>query len=377
VSPRLVSGTVDDEGRFTPVRRTPAHRVIAPQTAAILTQMLAYVVEDGTGTSAQISGYQVAGKTGTALKPDPAGGYYPDRYPSLANILQNAGYASGEMKLGPDGLAPAADFVRGAGDNPFFLRVDCPAMKPPYQGIPQKNLDRYATSEFPTFIPPAPAAANAREGLGTPADPMPVLRRAAAAITALDEYVGKLLTELDKASPSGDTVVVFTSSCGALLGRHGLWGAGDASDPVNMYEEAVCTPMIWRWPKRLPPLTSRPELFSALDLVPAIIEATGAPPVQGLCGRSYLQVIAGKKLPKNQIWRNVVFAHYENADMVRDSRYKLVLRDGGTGPGELYDLQTDRLERINRYDDPGFLTVRAGLAKEIAQWRESCPARQK
>jgi hypothetical protein len=63
--------------------------------------------------------------------------------------------------------------------------------------------------------------------------------------------------------------------------------------------------------------------------------------------------------------------------MVRDSRYKLVLRDAGKGPGELYDLQTDRLERINRYDDPGFVTVRAGLAKEIAQWKESCPAQQK
>ncbi len=80
VQPRLVSGTVDDAGTFTPAAQSPTSRVIAPQTASILTQMLAYVVADGTGTSAQISGYQVAGKTGTALKPDPAGGYYADRY---------------------------------------------------------------------------------------------------------------------------------------------------------------------------------------------------------------------------------------------------------------------------------------------------------
>ena len=80
IQPRLVSGTVDDAGAFTPAQPSPTSRVISTQTASILTQMLAYVVQDGTGTSAQISGYQVAGKTGTALKPNPSGGYYTDRY---------------------------------------------------------------------------------------------------------------------------------------------------------------------------------------------------------------------------------------------------------------------------------------------------------
>ena len=80
VRPRLVSGTVDEAGAFTAAPTEPAERVLRPETASILTQMLAYVVEGGTGTSAQIPGYQVAGKTGTALKPAPNGGYYSDRY---------------------------------------------------------------------------------------------------------------------------------------------------------------------------------------------------------------------------------------------------------------------------------------------------------
>ena len=42
--------------------------------------MLKDVVSTGTGTSAQIPGYQVAGKTGTAQKPDPHGGYSTGRY---------------------------------------------------------------------------------------------------------------------------------------------------------------------------------------------------------------------------------------------------------------------------------------------------------
>ena len=45
-----------------------------------LTTMLKDVVSAGTGTSAQIPGYQVAGKTGTAQKPDSHGGYSSDRY---------------------------------------------------------------------------------------------------------------------------------------------------------------------------------------------------------------------------------------------------------------------------------------------------------
>jgi cell division protein FtsI (penicillin-binding protein 3) len=80
VQPRLVSGTVDASGTFTPVPASPTKRVLQPQTASILAQMLAYAVEDGTGLSAQIPGYQVAGKTGTALIPNPSGGYYANRY---------------------------------------------------------------------------------------------------------------------------------------------------------------------------------------------------------------------------------------------------------------------------------------------------------
>jgi cell division protein FtsI (penicillin-binding protein 3) len=81
VEPRLVRGTVDAAGTFHPAPASPTRRVVSSETASTVTQMLAYVVADGTGLAAQIPGYQVAGKTGTALKPDPqTGGYYKDRY---------------------------------------------------------------------------------------------------------------------------------------------------------------------------------------------------------------------------------------------------------------------------------------------------------
>jgi hypothetical protein len=47
--------------------------------------------------------------------------------------------------------------------------------------------------------------------------------------------------------------------------------------------------------------------------------------------------------------------------MARTERYKLVLRDEGKGPGELYDLKQDPRERVNQYDNPQFMTVKASL----------------
>jgi cell division protein FtsI (penicillin-binding protein 3) len=75
IEPHLVDRVAGQE-RTKPKTR----RVISEQTAAQLTRMLRGVVEQGSGVTAQIDGYRVAGKTGTAAKPDPAGGYSTSRY---------------------------------------------------------------------------------------------------------------------------------------------------------------------------------------------------------------------------------------------------------------------------------------------------------
>jgi cell division protein FtsI (penicillin-binding protein 3) len=80
VQPRLVKGTVDGNGTFLAAPASPTRSVVSPATASTVTQMLSMVVQDGTGLAAQIPGYQVAGKTGTALVADPNGGYYRNRY---------------------------------------------------------------------------------------------------------------------------------------------------------------------------------------------------------------------------------------------------------------------------------------------------------
>ena len=70
VQPRLVRGVVQPDGSLTPSPPSPSRRVVSPFVAAQVRGMLIGVVEDGTGTRAQIPGYLVAGKTGTARVPN-------------------------------------------------------------------------------------------------------------------------------------------------------------------------------------------------------------------------------------------------------------------------------------------------------------------
>jgi cell division protein FtsI (penicillin-binding protein 3) len=77
-APTLVLGTRDDGGMFEPQRAGRTTTVVPATVAAEVVAMMEGVVESGTGTRAAVPGYRVAGKTGTAWKPRPDGGYGSD-----------------------------------------------------------------------------------------------------------------------------------------------------------------------------------------------------------------------------------------------------------------------------------------------------------
>jgi len=56
--------------------------------------------------------------------------------------------------------------------------------------------------------------------------------------------------------------------------------------------------------------------------------------------------------------------------MSREARYKLVLRNDGKGPNELYDLVTDPTERENQVDNQQFLTIHKELAGILDNWKK-------
>jgi membrane peptidoglycan carboxypeptidase len=90
VPPRLVQSTIGADGVEHAVPIAQGTRVVSPETASAVTQMLTGVVRGGTGACAAIPGYTVAGKTGTSRKALDTGGY-SDKY--MASFV---GYAPAE-----------------------------------------------------------------------------------------------------------------------------------------------------------------------------------------------------------------------------------------------------------------------------------------
>jgi len=284
---------------------------------------------------------------------------------TLSKLLGGIGYACGATT----GSAEAAKFLDAQSSaKPFLLT----ATFTPYDSLPDAGA--YSQAVLDTFAREAPArnAARGKEMLG--ANLLANLRRVAAATTALDTEIGALVAKVTQKNLVDNTLIIFTSPTGSLFGRHGLWAAGDASDPANMYEEVVATPMVWSWRGHVVPLATRPEMVSALDLVPTICDITPAPLPERLSGRSYLAIASGKPLPKKEPWRTTVFAQYADTAMARSDRYKLVVRNDGKGAGEIYDDRVDPREKVNQYDNPQFMTVKAALSADLAKWKKAYSA---
>lgn len=80
MKPYIVSEIKDSNGHEDIIRPQEIKTVLKEDTAAQLKKMLVSVVVNGHGKKAQVEGYEVAGKTGTAQIPKPGGGYYDDRH---------------------------------------------------------------------------------------------------------------------------------------------------------------------------------------------------------------------------------------------------------------------------------------------------------
>lgn len=146
VAPRLVAATIDGEGVRTDIESKTGDRVVSIETARQVRQMLVAAVESGTGVNAQVSGYSVGGKTGTARKPQNTGTYQDEagNYHYVAAFSGMVPAENPELSMIVAIDEPTASIYGGSAAAPVFA-----------------DLANFALNRF--RIPPA-ASADTRPG---------------------------------------------------------------------------------------------------------------------------------------------------------------------------------------------------------------------
>lgn len=159
-------------------------------------------------------------------------------------------------------------------------------------------------------------------------------------ISLVDTHVGRILDSLRECGLYENTVIVFTSDHGEMMGSHGLVEKG------NMFEEAIRVPFLLKGPG-LPSGIRIDNQISHIDLVPTLLEIMGTPAAGHLQGQSWLAALQGKEAyPERDIF---VELHKPQQGwtwaVVTPDRWKFI--DRPTGPIELYQLQDDPYEMNN------------------------------
>ncbi|MBL4574621.1 MAG: sulfatase-like hydrolase/transferase [Opitutaceae bacterium] len=188
-----------------------------------------------------------------------------------------------------------------------------------------------------------------------------------AAVTAMDANVGRLLDWLEKNGKRENTLIFFTSDNGMNMGHHGVFGKGNATYPLNMFEESVKVPFIISHPKCIKSSGTNSELLSQYDFMPTLLEYVGSEVASAfpLPGRCFNDSLFGKAAAGHE--HVVVFDEYGPVRMVRTKSYKYVHRYKG-GPNELYDLENDPGEELNLAGEPRFRSVEKEMKDRLFEW---------
>ena len=172
-------------------------------------------------------------------------------------------------------------------------------------------------------------------------------------LLAVNDGVGLLREALASVGQLENTLVIFTSDNGFLLGAHRLF------DKRVMYEESVRVPLFMRYPKRIAAGSKPKGMVSSLDLAPTVLELAGVTVPDSMQGRSLWPLLEDEQVS----WRDTLLYEYfqeygpgvPTILGVRTERYKYV-----TYPelpddiGELYDLEKDPGELRNLIGVPRY-----------------------
>jgi len=187
-------------------------------------------------------------------------------------------------------------------------------------------------------------------------------------IKSVDRNIGRLLDYLDAHQLTGNTMVVYTSDQGFFLGEHGWF------DKRFMYEESFRTPLLIRYPNKIPPASLNENLVQNIDFAPTVLEVAGVAVPEDMQGLSLVPLFDGNTAN----WRDALYYHYfeypgihmvKRHYGVRTDRYKLIRFYYDTEAWELYDLKEDPQELNNVYGNPDYKTVQDSMRRRLEELR--------
>ena len=195
-----------------------------------------------------------------------------------------------------------------------------------------------------------------------------------AMIALIDYEIGRILQALDDAGTADDTLVVFSSDHGEMLGNHQQLLKGP-----QLYDDLTHVPLLARWPNHIKAGQNIDELVQWVDLPATFLDAAACAPGSGVQGESLLPLVTSACKPEIQ-WRDWALSEYRDSGfttdprimttMLRQEQWKLIVWHGGpaTGglrDGELYNLDDDPKELHNLYHAPEHAGVRLKLKRKL------------
>jgi N-acetylglucosamine-6-sulfatase len=185
-------------------------------------------------------------------------------------------------------------------------------------------------------------------------------------IASVDDSVGRLYEMLKNTGQLDNTLILFTTDNGFVIGEHGR------VDKRTAYEESLRLPLLVRYPPLAKAGTVVNEMVLSLDYAPTILDICGAKALPDPDGRSFKPLMEGKSTD----WRSAFFYQYNyeeqfpytpNVRAVRTADWKYIHYPHGDGKpdrytAELYDLRIDQLEMKNLASDPAHGAKRKEMA---------------
>lgn len=289
---------------------------------------------------------------------------------ALINLTPGLPYGSAAAYLADGGtdeeqtdgkVATAAiDMLKANKDKPFFIGVGFYRPHVP-EVAPKKYFDLYPletiriAGETPETLSKVLPASKAwtPDNIGMTADEQKRMIQAYFAATSfMDAQVGRVLSALKELGLEDNTIVVFTSDHGFMLGEHGQWMKN------ILWEDSARVPLIVRTPGMKVAGTRSDRTVELLDLYPTLTELVGLPHYDRNQGQSLRPLLAD---PDDRQWTKPALSQVRGGRSVRTERWRYTEWEEGALGRELYDHQSDPGEHRNLAEVPAYAATVAEL----------------